>query len=142
MQAVFYHKASKTLLVTDAVVYISSDPPEVRFPACYFPACCSRMFHTGVKRQLIASPVCSRLQGFPAREMHLVMAGCCLLYWACCAYVAGFTDWSCGNLQVINRAKLERAGKDNLFVKTLYGKDKPMIPQSIEEQQRIGALHH
>ncbi|CAL5224815.1 g7564 [Coccomyxa viridis] len=66
-EAVFYHKASKTLLVTDAVVYISSDPPEV-----------------------------------------------------------------------INRAKLERAGKDNLFVKTLYGKDKPMIPQSIEEQQRIG----
>jgi len=29
MQAIFYHKASKTLLVTDAVVYISSDPPEV-----------------------------------------------------------------------------------------------------------------
>ncbi len=33
MQAVFYHKASKTLLVTDAVVYISSDPPEVLLPA-------------------------------------------------------------------------------------------------------------
>ena len=29
MQAVFYHKASRTLLVTDAAVYISSDPPEV-----------------------------------------------------------------------------------------------------------------
>ena len=28
-QAVFYHKASRTLLVTDAAVYISSDPPEV-----------------------------------------------------------------------------------------------------------------
>ena len=28
-QAVFYHKASRTLLVTDAAVYITSDPPEV-----------------------------------------------------------------------------------------------------------------
>ena len=28
-QAVFHHKASRTLLVTDAAVYISSDPPEV-----------------------------------------------------------------------------------------------------------------
>ena len=28
-QAVFYHKASRTLLVTDAAVYISSNPPEV-----------------------------------------------------------------------------------------------------------------
>ena len=28
-QAVFYHKASRTLLITDAAVYISSDPPEV-----------------------------------------------------------------------------------------------------------------
>jgi len=33
MQAIFYHKASKTLLVTDAVVYINSDPPEVMKPA-------------------------------------------------------------------------------------------------------------
>ena len=41
-------------------------------------------------------------------------------------------------LQVINRAKLERAGKDNVFVKLLYGKDRALVPQSIEEQQRIG----
>ena len=43
-------------------------------------------------------------------------------------------------LQVINRAKLERAGKDNIFVKLLYGKDRAMVPQSIEEQQRIGTV--
>lgn len=43
-------------------------------------------------------------------------------------------------LQVINRAKLERAGKDNVFVKLLYGKDRAMVPQSIEEQQRIGKV--
>ena len=41
-------------------------------------------------------------------------------------------------LQVINRAKLERAGKDNVFVKLLYGKDRARAPQTIEEQQRIG----
>ena len=29
VQAVVYHMVSKTLLVTDAVVYISPDPPEV-----------------------------------------------------------------------------------------------------------------
>ena len=45
-----------------------------------------------------------------------------------------------GCLQVINRAKLERAGKDNVFVKLLYGKDRAMVPQSIEEQQRIGRV--
>ena len=39
---------------------------------------------------------------------------------------------------MINRAKLERAGKDNAFVKLLYGKDEAMIPKTIEEQQRIG----
>ena len=33
VQAVFYHKASRTLLVTDAAVYISSDPPEVLCPS-------------------------------------------------------------------------------------------------------------
>ena len=43
-------------------------------------------------------------------------------------------------LKVINRAKLERAGKDNVFVKLLYGKDRAMVPQSIEEQQRIGRV--
>ena len=43
-------------------------------------------------------------------------------------------------IQVINRAKLERAGKDNVFVKLLYGKDRAMVPQSIEEQQRIGRV--
>ena len=43
-------------------------------------------------------------------------------------------------LQVINRAKLERAGKDNVFVKLLYGKDRAMVPQSMEEQQRIGRV--
>lgn len=41
--------------------------------------------------------------------------------------------------QVINRAKLQRAGKDNIFVRLLYGKDKPRIPQTMEEQERIGA---
>lgn len=29
LQTAFFHKASRTLLVTDAVVYISEDPPEV-----------------------------------------------------------------------------------------------------------------
>ena len=43
MQAVFFHKASGTLLVTDAAVYISSNPPEVLLPSqdmynhCYMP---------------------------------------------------------------------------------------------------------
>ena len=44
--------------------------------------------------------------------------------------------------QVINRAKLERAGKDNLFVKTLYGKDEAIVPQSIEQTQRIGEAQY
>ena len=44
MQAVFYHKASGTLLVTDAAVYISSDPPEVLLlrgmsDHCCMPSC-------------------------------------------------------------------------------------------------------
>ena len=42
---------------------------------------------------------------------------------------------------MINRAKLERAGEDNTFVKLLYGKDRAVIPQTIEEQQRLGANH-
>ena len=29
MQAAFFHKPTRTLLVTDAVVYLSEDPPEV-----------------------------------------------------------------------------------------------------------------
>ena len=40
--------------------------------------------------------------------------------------------------QVINRAKLQRAGKDNLFVRLLYGKDAPRNLQSIKEQERLG----
>lgn len=40
--------------------------------------------------------------------------------------------------QVINRAKLLRAGKDNLFVKLLFAKEKPVIPQNEREQQIIG----
>lgn len=40
--------------------------------------------------------------------------------------------------QVINRAKLQRAGKDNIFVRLLYGKDKPRIPKDIEEQEKFG----
>ncbi|EIE23551.1 hypothetical protein COCSUDRAFT_28911 [Coccomyxa subellipsoidea C-169] len=66
-ETAFFHKASRTLLVTDAVVYVSEDPPEV-----------------------------------------------------------------------INRAKLQRAGKDNLFVRLLYGKDAPRNLQSMEEQERLG----
>ena len=85
--------------------------------------------------------VCSRLHGFPAWEMGCVMAGRCLLCWAAPQMCQPFPLSGSWALQVINRAKLERAGKDNLFVKTLYGKDKPVIPQSIEEQQRIGDLH-
>jgi hypothetical protein len=42
--------------------------------------------------------------------------------------------------QVINRAKLQRAGKDNLFVRLLYGKDRPRIPATLEEQERIGRV--
>jgi hypothetical protein len=45
-------------------------------------------------------------------------------------------------LQVINRAKLERAGKDNAFVKLLYGKDRARTPQTIDEQHRIGGARH
>lgn len=29
-QGAFYHKASRTLMVTDAVVYVPDKPPEVR----------------------------------------------------------------------------------------------------------------
>ena len=42
--------------------------------------------------------------------------------------------------QVINRAKLQRAGKDNLFVRLLYGKDAPRKLQSMEEQERLGKV--
>ena len=41
-------------------------------------------------------------------------------------------------LQVINRAKLQRAGKDNIFVRLLYGKDKARVPDTVAEQERIG----
>jgi hypothetical protein len=40
--------------------------------------------------------------------------------------------------QVINRAKLQRAGKDNLFVRLLYGKDRPRIPRDMQEQEKFG----
>ena len=46
MQAVFYHKASKTLLVTDAVVYISPDPPEVMVAVCSPRGRCCKNAHT------------------------------------------------------------------------------------------------
>ena len=39
---------------------------------------------------------------------------------------------------MINRAKLQRAGKDNIFVKVLYGKDKARVPDTVAEQERIG----
>ena len=39
---------------------------------------------------------------------------------------------------MINRAKLQRAGEDNVFVKLLYGKDKARVPGTIAEQERIG----
>eukprot|EP00884_Botryococcus_braunii_P006700 jgi/Botrbrau1/16030/Bobra.7_2s0004.2 len=40
--------------------------------------------------------------------------------------------------EVLNRAKLQRSGKDNLFVKLLYSKDKPVNVNSIDEQERLG----
>ena len=33
-QGAFYHKASKTLMVTDAVVYVADKPPEVWKTVC------------------------------------------------------------------------------------------------------------
>ncbi|KAK9836203.1 hypothetical protein WJX81_008501 [Elliptochloris bilobata] len=66
-EGAFYHKASKTLMVTDAVVYLPEKPPEV-----------------------------------------------------------------------INRAKLLRAGKDNAFVRLVYGKEPANIPATEEEQEIIG----
>lgn len=33
-QGAFYHKASRTLMVTDAVVYVPDKPPEVRGTVC------------------------------------------------------------------------------------------------------------
>lgn len=66
-EAAFYHKVSKTLMVTDAVVYIEDKPPEV-----------------------------------------------------------------------MNRDKLQRAGKDNLFLKLLFGWEKPVVPKTLDEQERLG----
>lgn len=48
-EAAFYHKASRTLLVTDAVVYVARDPPAV------IPAEVSRSWQAH-RRQLAVSP--------------------------------------------------------------------------------------
>lgn len=37
IEAAFYHKKSRTLLVTDAVVSVPNTPPEVRWAACGWP---------------------------------------------------------------------------------------------------------
>ena len=41
-------------------------------------------------------------------------------------------------LQVINRDKLQRAGEDNLFVRLLFGKDKPQPVKNQDEQEKLG----
>ena len=41
-------------------------------------------------------------------------------------------------VQVLNRDRLQRAGEDNLFVRLLYAKDKPQIPKTLDEQEKLG----
>lgn len=41
-------------------------------------------------------------------------------------------------VQVVNRDRLQRAGEDNLFVRLLYAKDKPQIPKTLDEQEKLG----
>ena len=72
LQGAFYHKASKTLMVTEAVQYLPDKPPEVRPDNPFF-------FGKSCGAELASN----------------VQAG----------------------TQVINRAKLLRAGKDNAFVR-------------------------
>ena len=72
LQGAFYHKASKTLMVTDAVVYLPVKPPEVA-------------------------------------------SVCLVAVWTCCG--AEPASYKQPALQVINRAKLLHAGKDNTFVR-------------------------
>lgn len=43
-------------------------------------------------------------------------------------------------LQVLNRSKLQRAGKDNLFVKLAYGKDEKVVAAATNEQERLGKI--
>ncbi len=38
----------------------------------------------------------------------------------------------------MNRDKLQRAGKDNLFLKLLFGWEKPVVPKTLDEQERLG----
>ncbi|KAL3159305.1 hypothetical protein ABBQ32_011259 [Trebouxia sp. C0010 RCD-2024] len=67
IEVALHHRKAKVLMVTDAVVYIPEDPPEV-----------------------------------------------------------------------VNRDRLQRAGEDNLFVRLLYAKDKPQIPKTLDEQEKLG----
>ena len=101
-QTAFFHKASQTLLVTDAVVYVSEDPPEVG------------MLHLSYKAPISVVLLAPAWNGFSSGLTSPALA------------------------QVINRAKLQRAGKDNLFVRLLYGKDTPRNLQSMEEQEKVG----
>lgn len=98
MQGAFYHKPTKTLMVTEAVQYVPREAPEVQ---CSF-----------YLRYQSADPALGSSYAWSAR-------GCQPLLYVIQRHagVCGTSGLSLPMVQVVNRAKLLRAGKDNTFVR-------------------------